>query len=49
MKPTLAVRKRSPLFADLRILLLGTWGFFCQCWRSWGLARKGRDELEAGE
>jgi hypothetical protein len=49
MKPALALRRRSSLLADLRILLLGTWGFLCQCVRSIGITRERSNELESGD
>ena len=30
-----APRQRSPLGDDLRILILGVWGFLLQCVKSW--------------
>ena len=41
--------RRSPLWADLRILVLGIWGFLRQSLKSWGRIAKGPDELESGK
>ncbi len=38
MKPALA--RRSSLLGDLRIILLGSWGFLRQLFRAWRLARE---------
>ena len=32
-----SLRRRSPVFGDLRIILLGTWAFLLQILRSWRL------------
>jgi hypothetical protein len=48
--PTDVVRRaRAPLRADLRILLLGVWGFLRQCLKSWASPAKESDELESGQ
>ena len=46
-KPTLA--RRSPLLADLWIILLGSWGFILQLIRSWRLTPKPPDLLHDDE
>lgn len=38
MKPALA--RRSSLLGDIRIILLGSWGFLRQLFRSWRSAPK---------
>ena len=38
MKPALA--RRSSLLGDIRIILLGSWGFIRQLFRSWRRAPK---------
>jgi hypothetical protein len=40
---------RSSLLADLRIILLGTWGFLRQCLKTVGRTAKGPHELESGK
>jgi hypothetical protein len=39
----------SGLLADLRIILLGTWGFLRQCLKSWASTTKRPHELESGK
>jgi hypothetical protein len=39
MTAQLRLRKRSPLFGDLLIVWLGTWGFLLQCLKSWRAKR----------
>lgn len=45
-KSAVVFRARSPWLSDLRILLLGTWGFFRQCFKSFGFTRKLSRELD---
>jgi hypothetical protein len=42
-------RARSLLLADLRIILLGSWGFIRQCLESWARTGKRPHELESGK
>jgi hypothetical protein len=42
-------RSRAPLWADLRILVLGIWGFVRQCLKSCGRTAKQPHELESGK
>jgi hypothetical protein len=45
MKPVKpAFARRSSLLADLRIILLGSWGFLRQLFRSWRLAPNALDQ-----
>ncbi len=44
-----ALRKRSSFWGDMRIMLLGTWGFLRQCLKAWVSPAKAHDELESGQ
>ncbi|MEO6602567.1 MAG: hypothetical protein ABIQ16_21975 [Polyangiaceae bacterium] len=48
MKEAAIVRSRSSLLGDLRIVLLGVWGFFRQCLGA-VLTRGRSHELESGD
>jgi hypothetical protein len=41
-------RSRAPLLGDLRILILGIWGFVRQCLLTFGRTAKRRHELDRG-
>jgi hypothetical protein len=47
MTEQLTLRKRAPLFGDLLIIWLGTWGFLLQCLKSWRAKRS--HELESND
>jgi hypothetical protein len=48
MKTALAARKRASFVADLKIVLLGVWGFVLQTLKCWGRGNDESDELESG-
>jgi hypothetical protein len=45
----LPLRRRSSVLGDLRIILLGTWAFLLQVYRSWRLTPKLLDRNDEHE